>query len=104
MPEVQFIHVTPSNTPDVFSDGALNYPRVPRLALSNAGVWWPSRKSALTDQEIVFAHHNIRREGIEAFAALHGASTSSARPELLAMILAMLAPEAMHIAIDNLSV
>eukprot|EP00973_Karenia_brevis_P031835 4392719-Karenia_brevis.AAC.1 len=103
IPEVQHINDTPSITPDVFTDGAFNFPRTPRLALSNAGIWWPGRTGELDDNEVAFTHYQRRTEGIEAYAALHGASTSSARPELLALILAMLAPRAMHVAIDNLS-
>eukprot|EP00973_Karenia_brevis_P019403 2660519-Karenia_brevis.AAC.1 len=48
-----------------------------------------------------YAHHHDCRDGKETFVALHGESTSSTRPELLAMILAMMAPIPMHIAIDN---
>eukprot|EP00973_Karenia_brevis_P007575 1026279-Karenia_brevis.AAC.1 len=41
---------------------------------------------------------------MQTYAPLRGPSTSSTRPELLALILATLAPRAIHMGIDNLTV
>eukprot|EP00973_Karenia_brevis_P069992 9731113-Karenia_brevis.AAC.1 len=72
--------------------------------MSNAAVWWPQRQDIPTDAEQQYSLHNLTDGGLEIYTALHGPSTSSARPELLAVILALLAPRAAHLGVDNLAV
>eukprot|EP00973_Karenia_brevis_P026108 3603379-Karenia_brevis.AAC.1 len=73
----------PANTPNVFSDGALNFPECSTRALSNAAVWWPGRGDAPRESEYSYSDHNMTSSGVEVFGPLHGPSTSSSRPELL---------------------
>eukprot|EP00973_Karenia_brevis_P081031 11239046-Karenia_brevis.AAC.1 len=51
-----------------------------------------------------YTSHKLVHDGLEVFGPLYGTSTSSSRPELLAAIFALLAPQPLHIGIDNLGV
>eukprot|EP00973_Karenia_brevis_P090814 12404411-Karenia_brevis.AAC.1 len=104
IPFVDRVDDTPGNDVDVFSDGALNQPTCPFFAVSNSAVWWPGRRDEPEATEYTHTVHKIADDGLETYTSLMGASTSSARPELLAVILAMLAPRAIHLGVDNLSV
>ena len=89
--------------PSYYSDGTLNHPHIPALALSATAVWLPELLTHHVDltAPTAVAQLKDRHDGRALLAKLLGPSTSSFRPELLGLLIASLIPMAIHIGIDN---
>eukprot|EP00973_Karenia_brevis_P007372 996976-Karenia_brevis.AAC.1 len=79
---------TPGETPDVFSDGSLSNAARPCYGLASAGVWCPDRTSPPCDLEMTYAVSAAREKGVGLYAKIDGYIASSARSELLGLIVA----------------
>ena len=68
-------------------------------------MWHPGRKKEeLTDEEKKFAEHKEKEDGVMMWCVFNSSLNSSTRCELAAAILAMFAPTALNIGVDNATV
>lgn len=83
---------TPSDTPDVFSDGSLSKSKLPFFWLASAGVWCPGRDTPPCDLKLTYALEAAKQGGVALHARIDGYIAYSARTELLDLIAAMYNP------------
>ena len=75
------------------------------MAFGGVGVWWPDRKQEqLTSDEKRIAAYKEQEGGLLLWCPFTASLNSSTRCELAAAIIAILAPQAVNIAIDNANV
>ena len=68
-------------------------------------MWWPNRKEEqLTSDEKRIAEYKEHEGGLLLWCSFNASLNSSTRCELAAAIIAVLAPQAVNIAIDNANV
>eukprot|EP00973_Karenia_brevis_P007177 973215-Karenia_brevis.AAC.1 len=99
-----FIDAAPPEVPNVYTDGGLTHPDMPIIGLATAGIWWPDRTSSASELEQEFGRVQKTPKGLEIMTRIAGLGLSSARSELLGLIMGSLSPSPAHIALDNASV
>ena len=73
---------------------------LPAFGLPTAGVWWPGRTLALSDNEYCYALDETASNGRKLMAKLAGYAASSTRDESLGVVLLSFAPLPVHGGID----
>ena len=86
---------------DAYTDGSMLNPKGLHWAIGGVGVWWPGRKTYPTEEEVNYAHCDIKPEGVMLWNVSNILKNSSTRREIGATLLAMLPPWSSNIGIDN---
>ena len=81
-----------SDSPNAFSDGSFASPTLSAFGLASAAVWYPQRAHNVTDLERLHSMHCYDvagQYGVVIFGYLDGYKSSSARIELVGLILSL---------------
>ena len=114
------IHDAAPDKPNGYSDGSLKNVRGMFWSVGGAGVWWPNRTidSITVDEATIAEHRQVEPDhdwfgphkdimnpgGLMLWTPFSSRLNSSTRCELGAVILALLAPFAINIGVDNATV
>ena len=114
------IHDAAPDKPNGYSDGSLKNVRGMFWSVGGAGVWWPNRTidSITVDEATIAVHRQVEPDhdwfgphkdimnpgGLMLWTPFSSRLNSSTRCELGAVILALLAPFAINIGVDNATV
>eukprot|EP00973_Karenia_brevis_P010189 1379048-Karenia_brevis.AAC.1 len=97
----------PPARPNVYSDGGCTAPTIPMFSLITAGIWWSGRKddehTTFTAGEREFTLGHFSSAGLDMMASAGGLYGSSARAELLGVVIASFGPSPFCLALDNLA-
>ena len=92
--------------PNVYTNGSLKNGKVVNCQIGGFGVWWPGRRGDVVPRsknETKFMHAEQEEEGLMQWGLLNSLRNSSARCEIGAIMMAMLADKVVHIASDSMA-